>query len=446
MRVAWFTPFTRHSAIGRCSQVIARELARFCEVDIWAAEPHADLLATELTVRGFGLDHPFRQAHEYDQIVYNLGNHMGNHRDIYYACQQSPGIVVLHDFVMHHFFAGYCRWIKYNSEGYLTIMEASYGRRGRDIALATLAGERSDVWNSDEVGQYPLFEPALTGARGVVTHSRFHARHVERVFIGPQCTVPLPLAPHDEHPAPRESLDLPAGKAVLLTVGDVNPNKRIDKVIEALGADKDLASRVLYVVIGSVDRKYATYLRQLIRRCRLDKGVRLLGRQPDDVLQAYLQAADVCINLRFPTTEGASASLLEQMHQGKPVIVTNSGTFADYPDDCVRKICHENEATELKTALRELVGDSAAASAMGRRAREYVLANCTARRYAEALWEFFPQVDQWRCSLGLMDRVGRELRGMGVSGDMEIVDKAAVQASLLFSAAGNGIESAEHSP
>ena len=37
MKVAWFTPLDRKSAIGEFSTVVAEELAQHCEVDIWSA-------------------------------------------------------------------------------------------------------------------------------------------------------------------------------------------------------------------------------------------------------------------------------------------------------------------------------------------------------------------------------------------------------------------------
>jgi glycosyltransferase involved in cell wall biosynthesis len=158
----------------------------------------------------------------------------------------------------------------------------------------------------------------------------------------------------------------------------------------------------------------------------------LLGRLDDRTLQAYLKLADICINLRYPPTEGASASLLEQMDSAKPVIVTQAGCFAELPDTCVRKVALANEPAELRKALRELLDDPAAASALGRNARQYVAGHCTVRQYADTLREFFPQVDRWRHPLWVMDRVGRELNDMGATGDMEIADQAARQVSLML--------------
>src|SRR5437879_5174021 len=105
MRIAWFTPFGRGSAIGRASRLIVQELARSVEVDIWhpaAKQLHDSPVRTVAYPPEAPIDLVSLQA--YDLAIYNLGNHLGNHRQIFEIALKTPGIDVLHDFVMHHFF------------------------------------------------------------------------------------------------------------------------------------------------------------------------------------------------------------------------------------------------------------------------------------------------------------------------------------------------------
>ena len=41
--------------------------------------------------------------------------------------------------------------------------------------------------------------------------------------------------------------------------------------------------------------------------------------------------ADLFINLRKPNTEGSSASLVEQLDTGRPVVVLDSGCYGEVP-------------------------------------------------------------------------------------------------------------------
>ena len=106
MKIAWFTPFSRTSAIGMVGRRVAEELAAKAEVTIWTADPPETLLDTKLRVIPFvATPEAAVVVREYDAAVYHFGDSYPFHREIYLMSQMVPGVAVLHDFVMHHFFA-----------------------------------------------------------------------------------------------------------------------------------------------------------------------------------------------------------------------------------------------------------------------------------------------------------------------------------------------------
>src|SRR5438552_7622114 len=108
MTIAWFTPFSKKSAIGRCSGAIVTELSKYANVDIWhpeTSDTHETKVKTVRFSHAERLD--FTRLSAYDLIVYNLGNHLPFHREIFQVARRFSGICILHDFVMHHFFSGY---------------------------------------------------------------------------------------------------------------------------------------------------------------------------------------------------------------------------------------------------------------------------------------------------------------------------------------------------
>jgi hypothetical protein len=62
----------------------------------------------------------------YDVIVYNMGNNAEFHAGIYEVMQRYPGIIILHDYVLHHFFAGYWLDKKEKPELYFKIIREQY--------------------------------------------------------------------------------------------------------------------------------------------------------------------------------------------------------------------------------------------------------------------------------------------------------------------------------
>ena len=55
MKIAWFTPFTRKSAIGKISALICEELAKNHEVEVWT-QHREELIATTVHVVAIAQD------------------------------------------------------------------------------------------------------------------------------------------------------------------------------------------------------------------------------------------------------------------------------------------------------------------------------------------------------------------------------------------------------
>ncbi len=436
LKIAWFTPFSAHSGIAKYSRLVTGALAELADIDLWVEE-RPDLIDSELKVIRYSQPAPDAQRLAgYDLAVYNLGNHYPFHRQMFEVFGKAPGVVVLHDLVMHHFFAAHYLEDQRDPEGYRALMMRLYGAAGRRAAEASLAHDSPPVWETDEVARYPLIEPALDGAWGVVVHSSHAAERVAASFNGPLAQLFLPVA--DPPPAVddgRAALGLPQDKVLILTTGHNNPHQRIHAVVEALASDRKLAQRVVYMVLSAKAGKYYDELVALARR--LGNTVRFAGFVPDEKLHAFLTSADICVNLRYPTTEGASWSTLEAMSYGKPLIVTDTGFYSELPDDCVVKIKPEREKAELVRALRALVADAERRQSIGRRAQDYVRANFRADEFARRFLGFVLETLAAKPALALADRLSARLARMGVGPEMEIVEKSARESYRLFFAGRN---------
>ena len=432
MKIAWFTPFAKASAIGRFSRLVAERLARTADVDIWhppADELHETKLRTiELSPR---VQFAPGMLAPYDLVVYNHGDHLPYHRDIWLASQAAPGITILHDFVMHHFFAGYFLMERHSRQEYLAAMVRLYGNAGRAVTEQSLV----NIWETERVVEFPFFEEAIKRAHAVIVHSEFLRRKVETCFPGPVRRLSLAYDCSAGRPTvSREDLRIPAGRVLVVTVGHVNPNKRIAPFIEALGRNPDLSSRVVYAVLGRCEGAYREEIEALIRKYALQNVVRILGYTAEDRLHAYLTHADICANLRFPAMEGGSASVVEEMLYGKPVIVTGNGVYSELPDDCVRKIRPENELEDLAEALRELIGNPTGRQQMGVRARRFAKEEFSADRYVNGFLDLAEELLDLKPLLQVVDRMADRMAQMGVSKELRIVDTVANECYALFCA------------
>ncbi len=437
MNIAWFTPFSRKSAIGRCSAGIVQELSKLAQVDVLCFDSE-ETHSADVPIRKFTSASAVTEdiLSLYDVVIYNFGNYLPFHGDIIEVSRRHPGIAILHDFVMHHLFAGYYLEHLKSAPLYVQAMERLYGRRGKRAAVESLSSTGPPVWETDAVVNYPMFELVTGTAWGVITHSEFLKKHVEDSFAGPVRKISLPYTIDRQSPLmSRQELGLGENDLLIVTVGHANRNKRITSAIEAIGQLDRNHNSIQYVIAGPCARDYRRDLENMIVQNGLEGVVRIAGEVSDQELRSYLSHADICVNLRWPAIEGASASAIEEMLFGKPLIVGNVGFYAELPENSVVRIDPQS-VEQLRDALRRLASCPEERARRGAAAREYAEREFRSDSYARELIAFLGEVQGARPLLDLTDKLARQLDHMGISRDMQIVDDLAGELDTLFGGGG----------
>jgi glycosyltransferase involved in cell wall biosynthesis/ribosomal protein S18 acetylase RimI-like enzyme len=437
MRIAWLTPLAPTSAIGTFSRRVADRLGRDAEVVLWV-EGDGPLQPTSLPVRRYQVDAAtIGELQQFDVAIYNFGDYLPFHGPIYEVALAHRGIAILHDRVMHHLFAHY--WLTGNradESTYLKRIAHWYGAEAARRARAGIRGEAPALWEIDEeLARMPLYEQAIVNAEAVIVHSADHAADVSSWWTGPVRRLRLPTGDEvlervdaGRAPAPRPDRRLRA-----LVVGHVNPNRHIDRVLDVLAGDPQLAARLHVDVVGP-EEGYAAYADALRRRAAdLAPAVsfRVHGRIGDAELERRLAEADLFINLRFPVMEGASASLGEQLAYARPTLVFDAGTFAEVPEDAVARVA-PGDFGAVAQQLRALVDDPGRRAEVGRSARAWAEEQ-TVDAYAQGVLDGIEEAARWRPALRVLDRVGVELGDMGVADELGIVDRIAADFGRVIS-------------
>jgi glycosyltransferase involved in cell wall biosynthesis len=404
MKIAWFTPFYLQSAIGQVSKLVCEELHKDYELDIYTFNHKESISSSLPVIRYKSSNIDFRSLDHYDYVIYNMGNFAGNHKEIWEVMCQYPGILVLHDQLMQNFFhqitmvPDFGGDTKTGEQEYLKLMRSCYGEAGETAGKAlftsSIGVSRQRIWSSDAAMAYPLLEPVLAKATAVFSHANFFIEKIKDIFYGPTGFAYLPhiiKSPQTDGHIPEEFIK--GSKKIVVSTGLVHPVKRIGQIAEMLIANPDIASRVNYIVIGDYGGPYGDYLNSLAQG-PLKGCLYLLGYQPNEVMEAFLQKADFCVNLRYPNSEVCSKSLIEQMAFENPVIVLNQGVFDEIPDDCVVKIQLENEFLELASAFKFLLDNEDQRQELGKRALKFVQLNCTPEVYASRFKSFIENVPE----------------------------------------------------
>jgi glycosyltransferase involved in cell wall biosynthesis len=400
MRVAFVSPLPpAASGIADYAAELLPHLAEHVDLELFPppdGPPPERALAARFPVR------PWRElaAADVDLRLYQLGNNHRFHGAILGALAELPGVVVLHEYVLHHMVRE-MTLVAGRPREYVEAMRAAYGAAGESLARRAVAtGVPLDAF------AWPLFEPAVDAALGVIVHNETTRRRVlasrpaARVAVVPHHVAVAPAAdPEEERRAARRRLGVGDDGLLVGTFGFQTPAKRLDVLLRAFarlraerpgvdGRASGLDARL--AVVGAVD--HAVDLDALFA-AGLGEAVTVVGHVEGlDRFLDWMRAVDVAVNLRHPTGGETSGTVIRLLGLGKPLVVTDAGAFAEIPDGCAAKVPpDEREEDVLAATLAALAADPDLARALGAAACRHMAAHhslpSSARRYADFLAE-----------------------------------------------------------
>jgi glycosyltransferase involved in cell wall biosynthesis len=412
MRICWVSPFNAKSAIARFSLGVVRELQkRGHSVTCVGSEvgTSAELPPLDPTLTVIAWDSPFIKTilDGADIIFVNVGNHFEFHGGMLPIIESHRCIGIFHDWYLFNFFQAWCGTQDYGA--FRQAINETYGSETE----AKLPSEIVEA-TFDFAVQHPMTEWISKRLVGAVVHANFYKSRVENRCLGPVTKIPLayPFAPKrcmSEVPRTGRRLNL-------VTIGWVNPNKRVDTVIEALATSPALKENVTYTVAGPLTEGAREHLERVAKQFSFS-GLRLLGEVSAEKLEECLSEADGVLCLRWPALEGASASAIEAMQSGKPVIVTDTAFYSELPDHLVYKVSPVKEREGIVAAVEKILNDPDGSRSMGSQAADWAATVFSNEAYVDRLIEYCTTYNGITPLMECVSYVGQIIAGMGLHAD-----------------------------
>ena len=335
-----------------------------------------------------------------DLCVYHIGNNPDAHGWIVEALRRTPGVVVLHDFVLHHLVAGLTIGRR-DGHGYLDAMEREGGVVGRLLGHAVLDKRIPPLWEN-RPEDFHLAGEVLGLATGLIVHSHYvRDRSRAAGYEGP-----IWVVPHPAFPVPSLPVADVRGEPLFGSFGNVNASKRIPQLLEAFARVHAHRGESGLLLVGATSPGFD--LDRRLQRLGLDgAGIEREGYVEESRLWQLMMAADVHVNLRSPTMGETSGTAIRALSLGKPLVVSDVGWFAELPDDVALKIpVDEQEIETLEAALELLATRPDVRRAMGTAALELARGKHDVDRVAELYVVAFEQAAGGQ---GVGDAVLREV-------------------------------------
>jgi len=304
-----------------------------------------------------------KRAPSADVALYHVGNDPDAHGWILDALRERPGVVVLHEYVLHHLIAGTTIG-RGDGRGYLDAMERELGVAGRLLGLGVLDNLLPLLWET-QPERFPLSGVVLDRATGLIVHSRYVAERARAAgYEGPLWRIPHPAWPmHAVQPA-----DDVSGDPLIGCFGFLNMNKRIPELLEAFASLRRTRPGARLLLVGGAGERFDVERR--LERLGLTEGVQRIDYVPEERMWSLMAACDVLVNLRYPTMGETSGSVIRALSLGKPLVVSDVGWFSELPDDVVLKVpVDDYEVATLEAALGVAAEHGAQ---LGGNARAYV--------------------------------------------------------------------------
>ncbi len=350
-----------------------------------------------------------RELPNYDAVVYHMGNDHRYHAGVYDAARATPGVIVLHDFSLQHFFLGLARE-RADPNIYLDEVGACEGPALRAEAEDSLNGGAIPSIQADPAS-FPLNCRLVTSAESIIVHSEWSASRLKH--IAP--TVPirrinmhvLPDVFAKKHEAPGGD----ARRVELASFGHVTTEKGIGRTLRVL-ASLRASHDFHYTLVGQPDNYDVA---EMVRDHGLRDRVTITGFVTLEEFQRRIAETDIAVNLRDRTVGETSASVCRVMAAGVPVVVSNVGWFAELPDDAAVKVePSETGDASLRAGLSRLMEDAALRRQIGENARRYFLDQHSIEKSAAAYAAAIRETVERRARRRLVGRVTSEFSKLGV--------------------------------
>jgi len=356
LRIAYFSPLPpAQSGIADYSAAILPYLAERANLTLFTAEPARVTtgLTQQFDVRPL-VSYPTCRF-EFDAALYQMGNST-QHEAMYPYLLRYPGVVVLHDYSLHHFLAH--RTVgQGNMPGYTREMGFALGGKGAALVWQVRRGRQASP-----LFELPLNDRLLSASLGVMANSRYAAERLrqQRPDRPVQRISPMieSLSGHDR----RHELNWPEEAIIFASFGQVTAAKQVDMALRAFQRLRQTIPNAYYLVVG--EQFHDVDLHTLAHELGVAEYVHFTGHVTLPTFVDWIYTADIIINLRHPTVGETSATALRALAAARPLIVFDQGWYSEIPNSACAKIPPMDDAA-LLGEMRQLALDPSRRQQMG---------------------------------------------------------------------------------
>lgn len=330
------------------------------------------------------------QKHRRNRLpVYQIGNNW-QHTGPLRAALADPGLVVLHDLQLLYLYES----LQLPQAELTNIIKRSNRAISDDFSVRLAAKDMSPKLPYMLAS---MLADIVSRSKRLLVHSQYARNLIGRHF-GPEAADRVDVVPHfaiqsapRDRQAVRRRLGIDDDRLLILTAGFATKAKQMDLIAQALAPLVRQDRRILWIHAGSAGDEYYNLESVLQATPEVAAITRITGYLSENSLDDHVAAADLMINLRFPSVGESSGSLARALASGVCVLVTETGGYAEYPSDTVLKISPLDTAETLTALIKTVCNDRALRQKLGSNAKAFADNKLSMGKYIDG---FLASVDK----------------------------------------------------
>ena len=382
--VAMFTPLPPiESGISDYSVDIIKGLKKYFDIDVYIDDGYVSKVELGENVRVLLHTEFEKNKSLYEEVIYQMGN-SEYHFYMYDYIKRMSGIVVLHDYNMHS--ALYYKSLiveKSNYDLYSSFLKEDISEEACNDYIHKLQNGQSGA---------KIYEIELNGAitnyaKKIIVHSfdskeKLLKTNIERnVYQVWQGTNVTQLPSVDEKKVIRKEKEYEETSVIFGAFGHIHETKRAIPILKAFAKLIKEYKNTRLVFVGKLSDSLKHEFHEIIQLNKLREYVRVTGYTSLEDFSEYMNIIDVVFNLRYPYNGETSASLIRNLERANCVVVNNTGSFAEIPDDACIKLPEvsvmtaEEEIEEIYHVMKNYILQSEKSFQIRKNARAFAEEN-----------------------------------------------------------------------
>jgi glycosyltransferase involved in cell wall biosynthesis len=334
-----------------------------------------------------------RDASRADIHVYHLGNNR-LHAGIYARALETPGVLVLHDAVLHHFLLGALSPLQYVAE-----FVHNYGEWNRHVG-EELWRERAASAVDPRYFRYPMLRRAVETARAVIVHNpgaaaMAHEHGARSIHIIPHFFEPREIPDAAATERFRHRLGIESGAVLFGMFGYLRETKRLLPCIRAFLRLHAVRPNTALLIAGET---VSGDLNRLLAIEGAHSAICRVGHLSDADFRIAAASVDCCLNLRYPLAGETSGIAIRLMGIGKPVIVTEGPETTEIPETaCLRVPPGVDEEPVLLDQMALVAGFPEVRRQIGDQGAKYISSHHSLENVVRRYWQVIDSIAKESC-------------------------------------------------